>query len=157
MYEKWAEKKQPTRQAPPMLHLTRSACWLAGCVAGLVTATLTPSAQRRRTLQEYWKGQWQSWVGRMLSPQAGPGGVDLPAGPSLEPLRQTLLGKTKGDVVAALGPPPATSNQPPPQKPSAYWHADVWYYPLDRRRRAGLAINFAGGHVASIDPISGPQ
>lgn len=79
----------------------------------------------------------------------------------LSALRATLLGRDRAYIVAMLGPPPATSGAPqaqslPPQ-PAHYWHADVWYYPMNVHRRQAIAFIFQDEILSAIEQLSGPR
>jgi hypothetical protein len=81
---------------------------------------------------------------------------DLPAESALSPLRQQLLGRTRGQIISLMGPPPATSAQPHPDARAPYWHADTWYYP-PKAGRPAIAITFEQDIACSLDPLSGPR
>jgi hypothetical protein len=140
----------------PLPSLVRRAYWVMGFVAAVLDAAMTPSAVRRRQAQQQWKRQWRHWVGQGAVPQR-----DTVDRTSLSSLRAALVGRDRAYIVAALGPPAATSAIPqtqslPPQL-AHYWHADVWYYPTDLRRRIAVAFIFQNELVSAIEPLTGPR
>jgi hypothetical protein len=62
---------------------------------------------------------------------------------SLSRLRLAIMGNTRDAVAATLGPPRALAR-------------DIWYYPLDHRRRTALAIRFHDNIAERVDFIAGP-
>lgn len=129
--------------------------WMWGFVRGFLSAPIGPTAEQRHEAEERWKHRWQQWVGRMIGPE-GEEGTDFPASGNLQPLRDSLLGRQKGDVVAMLGPPPATSAQPVAVQSGTYWYADTWYYPLHRPRQHAIAVTFVEGVCSSVEHLVGP-
>lgn len=149
-------------QTKPSTPLARPMYWMLGFVSGFLEAALTPPDIRRRQTKRQWKRQWRRWVRQGASAMNTPARHAPTGGPaSLSALRATLLGRDRAYLVAALGPPPATSSAPlaqslPPQ-PAHYWHADVWYYPLDLHRRYAVAFVFEGDIIAAIEQLTGPR
>jgi hypothetical protein len=128
--------------------LVRPLKWTAGAVSGFLSAALTPG-ERRQSIGDRWRAQWLQWVRRLLETGAG-GAADL------HEIRTALLGRTKNEVVALLGPPPATSAQPLPATAGSFWGAQTWYYPLSESRRCAVAITFSTNTVQSVESLSGP-
>jgi hypothetical protein len=128
--------------------------WLLGAVDGLLTSITTPASIRRQQTRHRFVQQWHGWVRRMIAITPDEASVDLPAEPVLRQLRQLLLGRTRGQVISLLGPPPATSTQPHPEARAPYWHADTWYYPSTGARPA-IAISFEQEKASGIDPLMG--
>lgn len=137
----------PLRRLPTLVALL--SVFAAGALA------LTARARRRRQL-----GQWQdSW----MRPPRGSGSL-LPGDvrQKFEELRRLLMGLSRAQVAEALGKPVTAAMAPgstAAPKPGALSQeqADVWYYPLDLRRRLALAVMFSAGVVAEVDWMSGPQ
>ena len=71
-------------------------------------------------------------------------------------LTAAIVGNTKGAVAAVLGPPRVATFVGPTS--SDYRDARVWYYPLPRDRRLGLAIRFGDDRRAEhVEVIRGPE
>jgi hypothetical protein len=78
-----------------------------------------------------------------------------------------LFGYTKREVARLLGPPPAAAMgqvdttlpalplplPPPPPPPPTFWQADTWYYPVDRRRRNAVAVQFDADRVVRVEVL----
>jgi hypothetical protein len=146
----------------PSLSLARPMYWVMGFVSFFLETVLTPPEVRQRQAQRQWKRQWRRWVrqgaltGDKSAHRAPASGL-----PALSALRAALLGRDRAYIVATLGPPPATSAAPqvqslPPQ-PAHYWHADVWYYPMDLHRRHAIAFIFQNDVISAIEPLTGPR
>jgi hypothetical protein len=99
----------------------------AGMVSGLVNALAGRGMLTRR---------------RFSPPRAGDYGT----------LPNRLFGHTKGEVARLLGPPPAAAvgNGGPPSKPT-FWHANVWYYPVDPEHQRAVAVQFNADRVVKVD------
>src|SRR5437868_2868622 len=96
---------------------------------------------RRQEALHRWSAQWRKWVARLMSGNTA--SLDAMASANIAPLQQALIGKSRADVVVALGPPPGTSSADANKLGTRhYWHADTWYYPLDLNRRDAVAITF---------------
>ena len=128
---------------------------MRGFVRGLVAAAVGQTEEQRRAAVEDWKSRWQQWVARMAGPQ-GSTGADFPGTEGLDALRSALIGRTKADVAAMMGPPPATSAQQAKTATGTYWYADTWYYPLSSPRHHAIAVNFENGLVNSIEHLVVP-
>jgi hypothetical protein len=83
---------------------------------------------------------------------------------SLERFRQAILNNTRQNVAAVLGPPHAaimidtTSAGASPAPPATHWwQAETWYYPLNRRRRAALAIRFQNHQAREVHIVRTPR
>ena len=67
-----------------------------------------------------------------------------------------LFGYTKREVARLLGPPPAAAmgqlNAALPAPPT-FWQADTWYYPVDRRRRKAVAVQFDADRVVKVEVL----
>ena len=129
--------------------------YAAGFFSGFISRIFTSREIRRRERLERWTAQWRKWVARLMSNNTT--GTDAVAPQNLAPLQEALIGQSRAQVVITLGPPTATSAGAS-DKPSSrhYWHADVWYYPLDLHRRQAVAITFDGDQAKSIERIIGP-
>jgi hypothetical protein len=77
---------------------------------------------------------------------------------SLENLQMAIVGSSKGSISRALGPPRATSGRAGEvaSGATAYWQADVWYYPLAPREQAALAIYFDDDHAREVEIVPSP-
>lgn len=135
--------------------IVRWLAWTAGCVSGLLAGVMIPRDVRRREAADRWARRWRFWVRRTIDGPEPSTGSDYPPR-SLDPLRGMLIGLSRGEVTSLFGPPPATSAQPLPKIRSGYWRAEVWYYPLDTRRRHAVAITFAQDVVVALDHVAGP-
>ena len=122
-----------TRRLPLRFSPIDRLAWLMGAVDGFLTTVMMPVSVRRRWKRGHFVRRWQFWVGRMID--------DAPPGAVLSRLRRWLLGRTRGQVISMLGPPPATSAQPHPAARAPYWHADTWYYP-PKAGRPAIGITF---------------
>jgi hypothetical protein len=78
---------------------------------------------------------------------------------SFASLRAAILRNTKQNVVRVLGPPHAAIVARGGEggvPASTYWQADTWYYPLNRRQRAAMAIRFGGDRAEEVEMIRVP-
>ncbi|HEV2295769.1 MAG TPA: hypothetical protein VGR35_18115 [Tepidisphaeraceae bacterium] len=69
-------------------------------------------------------------------------------------LRDAIVGSAKGAVKAVFGAP-RTARMGRGAK-LTIWHADTWYYPLDRTARSAIAIRFEGNVARDVEQISVP-
>jgi hypothetical protein len=123
-----------------------------GFMAGLLRALGTPPQEKRHAALGRWTAQWRTGVRHLLQSDS----PFSPAPRELFPLKSALVGRTRGEIAALLGPPPATSAQPLPASRRGKWQADTWYYPLDRSRRRAIAINFHNHIAHAIEQVPGP-
>lgn len=123
-----------------------------GLISGFLYALAAPPEHKRRAALDRWQRQWRSDVRRLI--QMHP--WQPPSREEMRPLRRAILGRTRGEVAALLGPPPATSAQPLPASKRGKWTAETWYYPLDTTRRRALAINFHNDRAHGIEAVAGP-
>jgi len=147
---------------PEPLKPTAPLHWGLGFLSGLLhVAAGSPETRRHQALQR-WTRHWLRLVGRLQHPHAPPPAVHSPTdSPTLIGLRDSLTGRTRGQVVTMLGPPAASSfpgdSSPPAIRPNHYWHADVWYYRFDTHHHLAIALTFAKGIVTRVDEIPGPD
>jgi hypothetical protein len=69
---------------------------------------------------------------------------------------QRLFGYTKREVARLLGPPPAAAMghlNAALVSPHTFWQADTWYYPVDRRRRKAVAVQFDADRVVKVEVL----
>jgi hypothetical protein len=73
-------------------------------------------------------------------------------------LRSAVIGSPMHAVLSVFGPPPTTTA--PPRNAiggrPAYLQAEVWYYPLDPRRRRAMAVRFRDGLAHDVEFIRSP-
>src|SRR5688572_3408009 len=67
----------------------------------------------------------------------------------LSALRRAIVGAGKRQIAAVLGPPRATIGR------GNYLTDNTWYYPLDRRQRTALAIEFDNDVACVTQVIAG--
>ena len=70
-------------------------------------------------------------------------------------LTAAIVGNTKANVAAVLGPPRVATFVG--QTSGNYQDAAVWYYPLARESRLGMAIKFGDDRAQKVDIIRGPE
>ncbi|MEO6437293.1 MAG: hypothetical protein ABIP55_16240 [Tepidisphaeraceae bacterium] len=78
---------------------------------------------------------------------------------TLPQLREALLGRSKAQIASRFGPPStALMNRPGRGRlgPSAFWHADTWYYPIDPDEKTAMAVTFDRGVAAAADFFEPP-
>jgi hypothetical protein len=130
--------------------LARKASYTVGLVGGLFTMVVGPSPK-----------SWRRSRRQVMSSRPGTL-IDRAGG--FAALRKTLLGSSKGEVVAVLGSPLAAAVRESSSNyasaavlpnDSAFWVTDVWYYPFDPGRKAAVAVKFNRGRVASVEFIGG--
>lgn len=130
--------------------LARRVSYTAGLVGGLVTAIIGPSP-----------GAWRRSRRRLLGKREG-SLIERSGG--FAGLRASLIGSTKREVAAVIGPPqagavglgsPTGSSAAVAQKGTDLWQADTWYYPFDPARQAAVAVQFHRGRVVRIEYIGG--
>ena len=126
--------------------VARKAYYTAGLFGGLFFMVVGPSPRA-----------WRRSRRRELSIRQG--ALAHRAG-GFAALRKTLSGSSKGDVVTALGSPLAAAipavgghggSAAVLPADSAFWVADIWYYPFDPGRQAAVAVLFQGGRVINIE------
>ena len=72
-------------------------------------------------------------------------------------LRGAIVGSAKGAVHAVFGPPRTAMVRSAARPVGSFWHADTWYYPLDRATRQAMAIRFAGNVAREVDFVTAPD
>ena len=110
---------------------TRTLCWTAGVVDGLLEALLGALS-----------GDQMSRLGR--------------ADPTLAPLRAALLGRHRRQIARTLGTPP-TACAARGEGPRTYWEASTWYYPCDVTRHEAIAIRFVNDRARNVELIRAPR
>jgi hypothetical protein len=135
------------------------ALWMAGSLAGLMTAALIRQAPLFRSLMRRLglrrppgpnadhKSKAAGKRARRPSPQE-----------ALPMLADAIVGSSKSAVAKVFGPPHSAiiSSQTTGLKPDTYWVADTWYYPLPRNAPMALAIRFADDSARSVEFIRPP-
>ena len=69
---------------------------------------------------------------------------------------QRIFGYSKREVARLLGPPPAAAMgnlNAALAVPPTFWQADTWYYPVDRRRRKAVAVQFDADRVVKVEVL----
>ena len=134
--------------------------WVVGFLSGLVAALAPGRDARQAASRERFIADWKQRV-KLSLVEDGEEDDDHDSGEEeemIENLRETLKGLPKPLVATLLGNPSSTfhteaySSAPT----SAYWEADVWYYPADVRRRVALAIHFEADRVSEVEKLVGP-
>lgn len=153
----WHADYQPPSERPQSPDwLAASISWLTGFLFGWFESLFAPAEERRRRSLQRWTRQWQQHVLQLARESESPDA----AARSLAALRQMLVGRNRAYIVETLGPPPAISPSAArvsgAQQRPHYWHAEVWYYPLDIRRRRAVAFAFENDRVRSIEHLTGP-
>jgi hypothetical protein len=117
--------------------VTRAVCWTAGMVEGVMSGLVGGRGGRYEAVR---------------------GGVE---GRFYE-LRGMLMGKTRRQIVRALGAPPTASvgfgvSVVTGGAPLTFMHAPTWYYPFDADRQQAIAIKFVGDRARGVEFIGGLQ
>jgi hypothetical protein len=120
-----------------------------GFLHGFFSSALAHPTIRRKQRHAQWTNQWRASVRRMILKASGP------RSDAIASLRSELMGRTRSQVLLALGAPPASSSVSHMLSPH-YWHADTWYYPLDVHRRLAVAISFSADRAATVETLLGP-
>ncbi len=71
----------------------------------------------------------------------------------MKSVREAILGNTKRTIVAGFGAPKAAAREGTALGSASFWQTDVWYYPLDPRKRSIMAITFQDGVANEVEFI----
>jgi hypothetical protein len=135
------------------------ALWMAGSLAGVMTAALISQAPLFRSLMRR--------LGLRGPHSANPSQKHKRTGkPSRKPspkealpmLAEAIMGSSKLAVAKVFGPPPSAvmSSRIAASKTPTFWHADTWYYPMPRNGPLAMAIRFADDSARAVEFIRPP-
>jgi hypothetical protein len=132
--------------------LSQLALWMAGTLAGMVSAVLaarTPffkSVMRRLGITESSASRPRV---RKLRPTREQ---------SLPLLAEAIVGSSKSSIASVFGPPrSAVVMHTGSNSGATYWHADTWYYPLPKSGPLAMAIQFAGDDARRVEFLRAPE
>jgi hypothetical protein len=140
--------------------VTRAVCWTAGIVEGVVgglvngRAGVSPKSHRTHDRHP------RRFAASAAAPRPTPTQSD--AQRRFVELRATLLGKTRRQIVRALGAPPTASvgfgvSVVTGGAPLTFMHASTWYYPFDPGQQQAVAIRFVDDRARGVEFIGGLQ
>ncbi len=73
-------------------------------------------------------------------------------------LRAAIVGSARGAIAGVLGPPrTAMLGRGTTPRTMSVWRAETWYYPLDRRSQAALAIRFEANVAREVERVTAPS
>ncbi|HEV7298170.1 MAG TPA: hypothetical protein VGN72_02315 [Tepidisphaeraceae bacterium] len=76
---------------------------------------------------------------------------------SLPQLAKAIVGNSRTVVAAVLGPPRIATFVGSERPVRDYRDADVWYYPIPRVGRMGMAIRFSNGNAETVEFFDAPR
>ena len=153
-------------QAPGSLshgvsELSQLALWMAGTLAGMVTAALTARTP-------FFRGVMRR-LGIADTSRNGAGGgssAGVPTRPtreqSLPMLAEAIVGSSKSAIASVFGPPRSAvvmhaAVAVTGAAGATYWHADTWYYPLPKNGPLAMAIEFQGDDARRVEFLRAPE
>jgi hypothetical protein len=134
--------------------LSQLALWMAGTLAGMVTAALTARTP-------FFRG-----VMRRLGISDGSHSGGVPTRPtreqSLPMLAEAIIGSSKSAIASVFGPPRSAvvmhaAVAVTGAAGATYWHADTWYYPLPKNGPLAMAIEFQGDDARRVEFLRAPE
>src|SRR5687768_6771476 len=130
---------------------THLALWMAGTLAGVVTAALLARGPFFRALSRR-----VGWARRSAHAMGGlRGGAKRPTREQALPmLADAVLGNSKCAVAAVFGPPRGAILTDALNQYSNYWQADTWYYPLPRKGPLAMVIQFGEDFAEKVEFLS---
>ena len=130
---------------------THLALWMAGTLAGVVTAALLARGPFFRALSRR-----VGWARRSARVLGGGGGKRPTRRESLPLLAEAVLGNSKCAVASVFGPPRGAILEGDVNKHSNYWQADTWYYPLPKSGPLAMVIRFDEDFAEKVEFLSPP-
>jgi hypothetical protein len=135
------------------------ALWMAGSLAGVMTAALISQATRFRALMRRLGLRGPAGANASGKHKSGPKHRGRPSPEEALPmLADAIIGCSKSAVAKVFGPPHSAiiSSRVDNLKPATFWLADTWYYPLPRNAPLALAIRFTDDLARSVEFIRPP-
>ena len=132
---------------------THLALWMAGTLAGVVTAALLARGPFFRALSR--RVGWAKRSARSLA--RGRGTARRPTRKeSLPLLADAVLGNSKCAVASVFGPPRGAILLGETHNQSNYWQADTWYYPLPKNGPMAMVIQFDEDFADKVEFLAPP-
>jgi hypothetical protein len=136
--------------------LSQLALWMAGTLAGMVTAALTARTP-------FFRGVMRR-LGIADTSKGGSGRAPTPPTreQSLPMLAEAILGSSKSAIASVFGPPRSAvvmhaAVAVTGAAGATYWHADTWYYPLPKNGPLAMAIEFQGDDARRVEFLRAPE
>lgn len=130
---------------------TRLAMWMAGTLAGLVTAVLVAQGPFFRDLAKRVGGGG----GKPRRPERRGEGSRRDArrptrAQALPMLAEAIVGNSKAAVASVFGPPRSAVLAGSASPGATYWDADTWYYAMPRAGQLAMAVEFADEYATGV-------
>lgn len=134
--------------APVAGEFGRLALWMAGSLAGLMTAVLVSQGPFFQSLAAR---AGAAKRGTARGPSAKSPAVPKPTPEQALPmLTEAIVGNSKAAVASVFGPPRGAVVRGVAGLAGTYWDADTWYYALPRGERTAIVIDFAEDYAANV-------
>jgi hypothetical protein len=136
--------------------LSQLALWMAGTLAGMVTAALTARTP-------FFRGVMRRLGIADTSHGNGPPAKRPTREQSLPMLAEAILGSSKSAIASVFGPPRsavvmhAAVALTGGAGGATYWNADTWYYPLPKNGPLAMAIEFQGDDARRVEFLRAPE
>ena len=141
----------PAADAPAPGDFARLALWMAGSLAGLMTAVLVSQGPFYRSL-----AAWVGGTNGAANPRR-PRGSRAATKPTPEQalpmLAEAIVGNSKATVASVFGPPRGAVMAGSPGLAGTYWDADTWYYALPKQEWTTIIIDFAEDYAADVQVL----
>lgn len=136
------------------------ALWMAGSLAGLMTAALIKQAPLFRSLMRRLglRGPEHAHASHKHKAVAKYASRPSPQ-EALPMLADAIIGCSKSAVARVFGPPHSAiiSSRMTDPKPATFWLADTWYYPVPRIAPLAMAIRFTDDLARTVEFIRPPN
>ena len=137
--------------------LSQLALWMAGTLAGMVTAALTARTPFFRGVMRRLGIADTSQSGSSNRPATRPTREQ-----SLPMLAEAIIGSSKSAIASVFGPPRSAvvmhaAVAVTGAAGATYWHADTWYYPLPKNGPLAMAIEFQGDDARRVEFLRAPE
>jgi hypothetical protein len=140
--------------------LSQLALWMAGTLAGMVTAALTARTP-------FFRGVMRRLGIADTSPNGNRRRAAAQPPPtreqSLPMLAEAILGSSKSAIASVFGPPRsavvmhAAVAVTGGAAGATFWNADTWYYPLPKNGPLAMAIEFHGDDARRVEFLRAPE
>jgi len=133
--------------------------WMAGSVAGLVTAALISQVPLFRSLVRRLRLRWNRDGSTPKHKPSGKPARNPSPQEALPMLADAIIGSSKSAVAKVFGPPQSAviSSEAPGPKPATFWIADTWYYPMRRNGPMAMAIRFTQDSARTVEFLAPPR
>ena len=139
--------------------LSQLALWMAGSLAGMVTAVLTARTPFFRGVMRRLGVAEQPGDSRKSRARAA---AKPTREESLPMLAEAIVGSSKSAIASVFGPPRSAVVMHAAAglaglAGATYWQADTWYYPLPKSGPLAMAIEFHGDDAKRVEFLRAPE